>query len=159
MIYEVSYLVLPTVGEDALAPEVSKLKETLAGVEAKVIGDEYPSLINLQYEMTKRIDTKNVRFDQAYFGWVKFEAESDSVAKIKKAFDLNKMLLRYLIVTTVRENTLSAKKNVATLLSPKSARSTSIVKEEVVVAPIDEEVVDQEIDKLVEETASVETND
>ena len=159
MIYEVSYLVLPTVGEDALAPEVSKLKETLAGVEAKVIGDEYPSLINLQYEMTKRIDTKNVRFDQAYFGWVKFEAESDSVAKMKKALDLNKSLLRYLIVTTVRENTLSAKKSVAALLSPKSARSTSIVKEEVVAAPIDEEVVDQEIDKLVEETATVETND
>lgn len=159
MIYEVSYLVLPTVGEDALAPEVSKLKETLAGVEAKVIGDEYPSLINLQYEMTKRIDTKNVRFDQAYFGWVKFEAESDSVAKIKKALDLNKSLLRYLIVTTVRENTLSAKKSVSALLSPKSARSTSIVKEEVVAAPIDEEVVDQEIDKLVEETATVETND
>lgn len=158
MIYEVSYLILPIVGEDALAPEVSKLKETLLGVDAKVIADEYPALINLQYEMTKRIDTKNARFDQAYFGWVKFEAESDSVAKIKKALDLNKNLLRYLIVTTVRENTLHAKKSVAAMLSTKSTKIVPSPKMEESL-PINEEVVDQEIDKLVEETTEVETKD
>lgn len=157
MIYEVGYLIIPTVGEDTLAPEVSKLKETLAGVDAKVIGDEYPALIALQYEMTKRIDTKNVRFEQAYFGWIKFEAEGNTIEKIKKALDLNKSLLRYLIVSTVRENTLSSKKSASALLSSKSARVISLPKEEII-APIDEVAVDQEIDRLVEETIETEVS-
>lgn len=157
MIYEVGYLIIPTVGEDTLAPEVSKLKETLVAVDAKVIGDEYPALIALQYQMTKRIDTKNAHFDQAYFGWIKFEAQGDVIEKIKKALDLNKSLLRYLIVSTVRENTLSSKKSAASLLSSKSARVISLPKEEIV-APIDEEAVDQEIDRLVEETIETEVS-
>ncbi len=157
MIYELGYLIIPTVGEDTLAGEVSKLKETLSGVEAKVIGDEYPALIALQYEMTKRIDTKNVRFEQAYFGWIKFEAEGSSIEKTKKALDLNKSLLRYLIVSTVRENTLSSKKSVTSLLSSKSAKViTPIVKEQTL--PIDEVAVDQEIDRLVEETTEAEVS-
>lgn len=157
MIYEVGYLILPTVGEDTLAGEVSKLKETLAGVDAKVIGDEYPALIALQYQMTKRIDTKNARFDQAYFGWIKFEVEGDAIEKIKKALDLNKSLLRYIIVSTVRENTLSSKKSAAALLSSKSARVIALPKEEVTM-PIDEEAVDQEIDRLVDETTDEEVS-
>ncbi len=156
MIYEVGYLILPTVGEDALAPEVSKLKETLSDASAKVIGDEYPALINLQYEMTKRIDTKNVRFDQAYFGWIKFETEGESIEKIKKQLDLNKVLLRYIIISTVRENTLHAKKSVAVMLSTKSAKVIAPAKEEVL--PLDEEAVDQEIDRLVDETVSAEVS-
>lgn len=153
MIYEVGYLILPTVGEDTLAPEVSKLKETLTGADAKVIADEYPALIALQYEMVKRIDTKNVRFDKGYFGWIKFEAEGADLQKIKKQLDLNKMILRYLIISTVRENTLSSKKSVASILSSRSTKPVAIVKEETL--PIDEVAVDQEIDRLVEETGEV----
>lgn len=150
MIYEVGYLIIPTVGEDALAPEVSKIKETLAEVDSKVISDEYPALINLQYEMVKRIDTKNVRFEQGYFGWVKFETEAENVEKIKKQLDLNKVLLRYMIISTVKENTLSSKKPLSATLGARSSKAPVAEKEENV--EIDEEAVDQEIDRLVEET-------
>lgn len=162
MIYEVGYIILPTVGEDTLAPEISKLKEVLAGVDAKVIADEYPALITLQYEMVKRIDTKNSRFNQGYFGWIKFEAEADVIEKIKKQFDLNKVILRYMIISTVRENTLSGKKSVTTILSAKSGNHSGFVKEteELVEegTAINEEIVDQEIDRLVEDTDTVEVS-
>lgn len=36
MIYEIGYLILPTVAEEKLAPEVSKLKEILEEVKAEV---------------------------------------------------------------------------------------------------------------------------
>jgi ribosomal protein S6 len=148
MIYEVGYLILPTIGEEGVAPEVSKLKETLASVEAKVIADEYPVLISLQYEMEKRIDTKNVRFNQGFFGWIKFEAEGKDVESIKKQMDLNKAILRYMIISTVRENTISSKKPLASTIVSRSSRSPKATVEEAL--PLDKEAVDQEIDRLVE---------
>lgn len=149
MIYEVGYLILPTVGEDSLAPEVSKLKDVLAEVSAKVIADEYPVLISLQYEMTKRIDTKNVHFNQGYFGWIKFEVEAKEIEVIKKKLDLNKVLLRYIIISTVRENTLSSKKPLASTLVSRGGKTPRVVPEATL--PMDEVAVDQEIDRLVEE--------
>lgn len=149
MIYEIGYLILPTVAEEKLAPEVSKLKEILEEVKAEVISDEYPVLISLEYEMVKRIDTKNMRFSQGYFGWVKFEAQPEDVEAIKKQFDLNKVILRYLIISTVRENTINSKKPLVSSLVSRSSRTPKVVVEDAL--PMDEEVVDQEIDKLVED--------
>ncbi len=161
MIYEVGYLILPTIGEEGVAPEVSKLKETLTSVEAKVIADEYPVLISLQYEMVKRIDTKNVRFNQGFFGWIKFEAEGKDIEAIKKQMDLNKAILRYIIVSTVRENTISSKKPLASTIVSRSSRSPKVAVEEAL--PLDKEAVDQEIDRLVEgvsdEVVAVEVED
>lgn len=147
MIYEVGYIILPTIAEDGVAPEVSRLKEILGSVEAKVVSDEYPVLISLQYEMTKRIDTKNVHFDKGYFGWIKFEAGSETIETIKKQLDLNKAILRYIIISTVRENTISSKKPFASSLITRSSRSVKEVNEEKL--PIDEDAVDLEIDRLV----------
>lgn len=151
MIYEIGYLILPTVAEDKLAPEVSKLKEILEEVKAEVVSDEYPALISLEYEMVKRIDTKNMRFSQGYFGWIKFEAQPEDVETIKKQLDLNKVLLRYIIISTVRENTIHSKKPLAASLVGRSSRTPKVVVEDAL--PIDEEAVDQEIDKLVEDVA------
>ena len=151
MIYEIGYLILPTVAEDKLAPEVSKLKEILEEVKAEVVSDEYPALISLEYEMVKRIDTKNMRFSQGYFGWIKFEAQPEDVEAIKKQLDLNKVLLRYIIISTVRENTIHSKKPLAASLVGRSSHTPKVVVEDAL--PIDEEAVDQEIDKLVEDVA------
>lgn len=156
MIYEIGYLIIPTVPEDKLAPEVSKLKEILEEVSAEVISDEYPVLISLEYEMTKRIETKNVHFAQGYFGWVKFETTPEHIEKIKKQLDLNKVLLRYILITTVRENTIASKKPLVSSLVSRSSRTPKVNVEDAL--PLDEEAVDQEIDKLVEDI-EVETSD
>lgn len=149
MIYEIGYLILPTVAEEKLAPEVSKLKEILEEVKAEVISDEYPVLISLEYEMTKRIDTKNMRFSQGYFGWVKFEAQPEDIETVKKQFDLNKVILRHIIISTVRENTINSKKPLVSNLVSRSSRTPKVVVEDAL--PIDEEAVDEQIDKLVED--------
>jgi hypothetical protein len=49
------------------------LKNVLSKKGASIIGEEAPELIPLSYTMIKKIGTTNHRFDQAFFGWVKFE--------------------------------------------------------------------------------------
>lgn len=149
MVYEIGYLILPTVAEDKLAPEVTKLKEALDTIGATVVSDEYPVLISLEYEMVKRIETKNNKFNQGYFGWIKFEADPEEIAKLKKLLDGNKVILRYILITTVKENTIASKKPFASNVVTRSSKTPKRAVEEKV--EMNEEVVDQEIDKLVED--------
>lgn len=109
-VYEIGYLLVSSVPKERIETVVSNLKSVLSKVGATIIAEENPELIPLAYTMTKKIGTVNHRFDEAYFGWVKFELGAEKIEEVKKAFDLNPEMLRFLLITTVRENTFLGKK-------------------------------------------------
>lgn len=108
-IYEVSYLFLPTLGENEAAAELVSLKSAISASGA-IIADEGPILIDLAYPIVKVVQTIRHKISSAYFGWVKFEMASGEVAKIKNYLDNQASVARYLVIKTVRENTLLAGK-------------------------------------------------
>jgi len=105
-VYEASYLLLPTMSEEQVPQKVAGIKEALVSVGAEVISSEDPVLIDLAYSMVKVMQTSRAKADEGYFGWVKFEVSGDKIDSIKKFFDNNADVLRYLIIKTVKENTL-----------------------------------------------------
>lgn len=151
-IYEIGYNLIPTISEEEVAKEVGKIKEHITNLGGLVISDEYPNQIKLAYEMTKEIDNKNVRFNSAYFGWIKFEMNPESVAEIKKMADGGANFLRHIIIKTVRENTIYTPKITKPTRRPSSDDMAS---SDSVALPIDEEAVDKKIDELVEEESSL----
>jgi ribosomal protein S6 len=157
MIYELGYLVLSTLPEEQVAPEVSKLKEILAKFSAKVIADEYPVLIDLAYTMITRVDNKNAQFDTGYFGWIKFEADAEVMAELKKELDRNTVLLRYMLTRTVKENTIASKKPLSANIVTRSSKAPRAVVEKV--GEMDKKEVDTEIDKLIEDVPEKATNE
>ncbi len=52
-VYEVGYLMLPTIAEENLGGEVTLFKDMFIENGAVFISDEYPKLIELAYEMTR----------------------------------------------------------------------------------------------------------
>lgn len=82
------------------------LKNTFTENGGTIISGEEPVLIDLAYPMTKVVGTTRHKCDSGYFGWVKFEIGKDGLAAVKKSLDGNDDVLRYLLVKTVRENTL-----------------------------------------------------
>ncbi|MFA5841473.1 MAG: 30S ribosomal protein S6 [Candidatus Paceibacterota bacterium] len=110
-IYELSYLLVPELAEEAAAHEVGALKslimDTFGGVE---ISGEAPREIDLAYQMERQIGAKKDKYTKALFGWVKFELSQDKIAEVKKVLDKNNKIIRFLIIKTVRENTMAAKK-------------------------------------------------
>jgi ribosomal protein S6 len=64
----------------------------------------------LAYEMIRVQNNINVRFNEAYFGWIKFEISADKIKDLDKSMKLDEEVVRYLIVTTVRENTVYTKR-------------------------------------------------
>ncbi|MEZ4102963.1 MAG: 30S ribosomal protein S6 [Candidatus Paceibacterota bacterium] len=151
-IYEIGYNLIPTISEEEVAKEVGKIKEQINSLGGLVISDEYPNQIKLAYEMTKEIDNKNVRFNSAYFGWIKFEMSPESVSEVKKMADNGDNFLRYIIIKTVRENTI---------YTPRIAKPSRRVSSDDLAGaqedslPMDKEAVDKKIDELIDEEASL----
>jgi len=147
-IYEVGYIMVPTISEEDLGAEVTSFKDLLEEQGVVFISDEYPKMIELAYEMSRSIENKKYKFSYGYFGWVKFECTTIQAKVIKDNLDKNEKLIRYLLIKTIRESTLSAKRPFGRQDGLK--RKTTVKKEEVV-EKIDEEVIDKEIEALVVE--------
>ena len=105
-VYELSYLLLPSLANEQVPGIAASLKEQLTALGGAIISDENPVLIDLAYSMTKVVQTLRHKATSAYFGWIKFEMEADGMVAAKKALDANDNILRYLIIKTVKENTL-----------------------------------------------------
>jgi len=144
-VYEVGYLMLPTIAEENLGGEVTSFKDMFTENGATFISDEYPKLIELAYEMSRSIENKKQKFSYGYFGWVKFECIKDQAKVIKDLLDKNEKLVRFLMIKTVRENTMSVKRSYSKQDGGKR-RQAQKEKEE---APINEETIDKEIEALV----------
>ena len=64
----------------------------------------------LAYEMIRVVNNVNVRFNEGYFGWIKFELEGEKVKELEKTLKLDEEVVRFMVVKTVRENTVYTKR-------------------------------------------------
>lgn len=143
-VYEVGYHLVPTIAEENLAKEVSAIKAVLEKQNAKVISEEHPRSMALAYTIEKYFGTVKKKFHTAYFGWIKFEMSPSSAVAMKKELDGNDSILRYLLIKTVRENTM---------FSQKLAEKESKAKKDKPVEPkttMSVEDMDKTIDALVD---------
>ncbi|MFA7315391.1 MAG: 30S ribosomal protein S6 [Candidatus Paceibacterota bacterium] len=143
-VYEIGYLMVPSIAEENLGGEVTAFKDILSEHGVTFISDEYPKMIELAYEMSRSIANKKQKFSYGYFGWVKFECTPEVAHTLKNLLEKNEKIIRYLLIKTVRESTLSAKRAYGKEGSKR--RQTPKAEESL---PINEEVIDKEIDALV----------
>lgn len=146
-IYEIGYHVLPNLSSEELSKVVDGIKANLAKFESEIISEQHPANMHLSYDIVKEIDNKNRKFSESFFGWVKFEMDPSKVEALGEMMDKNANILRYILIKTVRENTLAGIK-----LAPRGGSRRSSNESENV-APIDETVVDKKIDEMIDEEA------
>jgi ribosomal protein S6 len=108
--YEVGYVLLSSIATEKVAEHVTVITDVVTKAGAKIVAHGEPELTPLAYVMTKKIHGANHRFDEGYFGWVKFELAAGAIAHVKKALDADESILRYLLMTTVKENTYLGKR-------------------------------------------------
>ncbi len=145
-IYEVGYHLLPTISEDELSKEVAKIQTLLSENQANIISEEFPILLGLAYNISKKIETKYTNYQKAYFGWIKFEVSKSAIGDIDLKIKNNPSVLRHLIIKTVRENTMSP---VVKVQNASPMKKDNIDVPEVVKAEISEAEIDKSIDELV----------
>ncbi len=145
-VYELGYLLVPTIKEEDVSLNYGNLKELVASLGGEIISDEMPKIITLAYTMQKVTSNVRQKFSTAYFGWTKFTMSPSSVLELKNRLDLDPNFIRFLILKTVKENTIAAKRFVRgeTYKRPKTKSA-----ENETVVPINKEEIDKEIDALV----------
>jgi ribosomal protein S6 len=141
-VYEIGYLIVPSIPEEKVSGEINAIKDILAKHKAGIIADESATLRPLAYTMVKKIGTTNRRFDSAYFGWIKFEAAPVEVRLIEKEVKEVESILRLLLINTIREHTLLSNK--LSLESSDKETPDGSVK-----GPVSIEDMDKSIDKTV----------
>jgi ribosomal protein S6 len=146
-IYEIGFHIVPTVPEDGLGARVTAIRDVIEGNGGHVIADEYPKHMELSYPMTKVASNKRSMYRTAYFGWIKFEVDPAQVKAIELGIKKDDLVLRFIMVKTVRENTMVPKK----LLQQKRGEETAPRAEEKVEEKpaLSAEELDKTIDELV----------
>ena len=110
LIYEIGYHLLPTVDETDVLTQSSNIKSIIEESGGAIISEDMPKILPLAYDISKEIGSKKQKFSKAYFGWIKFEVESLKIANIKNKIENISNVLRFLIIKTVRENTMHTPK-------------------------------------------------
>lgn len=106
-VYELAYLVLPSIAEEGLGKVVESLKGIIAREGGKEIAGEEPFKQKLSYTMTKTIGASRYVVNDAYLGWIKFEVEPEKVLKIKADVEKMDEIVRALLVKAPRETTFT----------------------------------------------------
>ena len=109
-VYEISFIFDNKLDESAALEKSNALKQSIAALGGSFISEEQPYLRELAYEMIRVVNNQNVRFNEGYFGWIKFELDADKVKELEKGIKLDEEVVRYMIVKTVRDNTVYTKR-------------------------------------------------
>lgn len=106
-VYELGFLILPSIPEDKLSETVSLIKKIIAKHDGSEIDGEEPIKQDLAYSMSKTVGASRYVLSEAYFGWIKFEALPAKVLLIKSDVEKMNEVLRFLLVKTPRETSFT----------------------------------------------------
>lgn len=99
LIYEVGFHIVPTVEESKIGDVVQKIRAVLDSAKAEVIGEQFPAKMTLAYTIERSTTGKREKYNDAYFGWMKFAVEErDGTAALEAVLRGTHEVLRYLLV-------------------------------------------------------------
>jgi ribosomal protein S6 len=112
-VYELAFHIVPSVGDDKVNDVFEEIKKILQKNKAKIISESMPSLLNLEYQMEKTIDSIKHKYNTAYFSWIFFD--DGNIEKIHEEIKSNNFVLRYLLIRDSRGSIIESSE-VANLL-------------------------------------------
>jgi ribosomal protein S6 len=106
-VYELGYLLLPSLPEDKLSEVVTSIKKIITDAGAKTLDSEDPFMHDLAYSMSKTVGTSKYVVNEAYIGWMKFEAEPSIIPALNTEIEKMGEMLRFLLIKAPRETTFT----------------------------------------------------
>jgi len=111
-VYEVGFHVVPTVEEAGVGDAVENIRAELAKSNAEIIKEQFPQKITLAYTIERRAAGKREKFNESYFGFIKFAVEREAVAGLEAFLRSANEILRYLLIETTREEPVTTRRAV-----------------------------------------------
>lgn len=108
-IYEISFIFDNRLAEEKALEKLETLKKDIASESGSFISEETPYLRELSYEMVRVVNNVKVKFQEGYFGWVKFDLIPSSLEILEKKLKLDEEVIRFLIVKAEKGNDVFTK--------------------------------------------------
>ena len=102
-VYELGYHLVPTLNDKDLSAEITGISKILGDLDASVVSEATPELIELAYTISRQESEGRADYDSAYFGWTKFSLTAEQISKLDETLDANSNVLRFIIVKTSEE--------------------------------------------------------
>lgn len=150
-VYELGYHLVPSLSSEQVEKEQALIKALIEKQGGLFISLGAPKRMQLAYTMVKKVESKGTKFDQSYFGWIKFEMLPAEAVALKEVIDTRGNVLRFIIVKTIREHVIMRDQQVTFTRKPEEEK----IPEKVVVKTKEtggsKPVSDEELDKTIEE--------
>lgn len=149
-IYEVGFHLVPTLDEAAVAAFVESLRAEITKGGAEMISQGEAEKMTLAYTVERAVTGKREKYNESFFGWVKFATERENIPGLESFLRDNKAVLRFLLIETVREDvTVTPRRAVfsSDRLEGETIKKPAAQPEEKAV--VSEEELDKSIDALV----------
>lgn len=125
-LYEVGFQIAPTLGEDGVRGAAEKIKSLIQNLTEKqgggVVSAGEPRQVRLAYTIRKEVEGKYQKFDTAFFGHFKFEAEPEALAPINEELARDAAVIRHIVVQTVPDTEKTTAKLAAELREAEKKR-------------------------------------
>ncbi len=145
--YELAFHLVPSLGDDNVNKVFEEIAKLIEKNEGNIVSKSEPSLLNLEYQMEKIVDSVKSKYNTAYFAWVIFEG--GDVQDLDKELLAHSDVLRYLIIKTDQKDSIPAS-DVASVLNGDEEKEDEEVKVEAKVEE-KEEVKEEEVEDSKEE--------
>jgi len=142
-IYEVGYLLVPTLSSDALPETAGRLKDVIRDVGGVILAEGEPKMKNLAYKIGKVVEHSRSSFETAYFGWILFTAPPEGAVAVKSAYDVASDVLRFLILKGTKEDLTPKKKKPQTVKPRQRSEAEAVASAEDIDKAIDELVISE----------------
>lgn len=150
-IYEIGYHVVPTIDEGGVAAVVEKIRAELAKGTAEIISESFPAKMVLAYTVERATTGKREKYNESYFGWIKFAIEREYIPALETLLRSSKEILRHLLIETVREDVSVAPRR-AVFTSDRLEGET--IKKPIAAPEAKTEVSEEELDKSIDALVS-----
>lgn len=109
-VYETAYIFVANLTDEEAAAKAETLKKAIAAQGGSFISEEAPYMRELAYEMVRVIKNVNTRFNEGYFGWVKFEMDPSQVNEFDRKLSLDEDIVRFITVKADKDVNIYTKK-------------------------------------------------
>ncbi|MCY4577006.1 MAG: 30S ribosomal protein S6 [Candidatus Kaiserbacteria bacterium] len=106
-VYEVSFHLVPSIDADKVSVAFDRVKGVVSE-HGEMLSEVFPELCDLVYTIRHTVrqrDGSYNRYDEAYFGSVKFRSLRDGVKQIERVLYDDAEVLRFLLLETVVDDT------------------------------------------------------
>ena len=149
-IYEIGFHVVANSDEAAIAAVAGAIRAQVEKGDAEIISEGAPSRVRLAYTIVRATSGHHEKFDEAYFGFIKFATERENIPALESFLRGNRSILRFLLVETIREDIMNAPRRV-TFASDRLEGETikKPVAEPEKAGEVSEEALNKSLDALV----------